>query len=106
MKATKPSVSSGLSTDTFKIDAAGVYSIYVNTTVRDPSGLVITISQSGSTTASFSTPTTSPLTDHVELNAKFNCAVNDILTVTITSSATIDQPPNLIKSIINLRQGV
>lgn len=106
MKINQPSVSSGLSTDTFKVDTAGMYSIYVNTTVKDPSGLVITISQTGSVSHSFSTPTTSPLTDHVELNAKFNCAANDVLTVAVTSSAPVDQPPNLIKSVINLRQGL
>lgn len=106
MKASKPTVSSGLSTDTFIVQVAGVHSIYVNTTVKDPSGLVITLSQSGSRSVSFTSPATSGQTNHVEMNAKFNCAQGDVLTVAVTSSALIDQPPNLIKSIINLRQGI
>lgn len=106
MKASKPTVASGLSTDTFIVQLAGVHSIYVNTSVKDPSGLVITLSQSGSQTASFSSPATSAQTSHVEMNAKFNCAQGDVLTVAVTSSATVDQPPNLIKSVINLRQGI
>lgn len=106
MKAMQSSVTSGLSTDTYKIGIAGLHSIYVRTTVLQPSGLVITISQSGSQTASFSTPTTSPLQEDIEINAKFNCAVGDLLSVVVTSSARIDQPPNLIKTIINLRQGL
>jgi len=106
MHVTRPSASSGLSTDTIKIATAGVYSIYTKTTVLQPSGLVVTLSQTGSASNSFSTPTTSPLTGHVEMNAKFNCAVGDILSVVVSSSASIDQPPNLIKTIIQLKEGV
>lgn len=106
MKLTQQTASSGLSTDLLTIKTAGVHSVYVRTTVIQPSGLVITVSQSGSQTASFSTPVTSPLQDNIEINAKFNCAVNDVLRVAVTSSASIDQPPNLIKTLINLKQGV
>lgn len=106
MKILQTSASSGLSTDTFQVGAAGVHSIYSRTTVKDPSGLVVTMSQSGSTSASFSTPTTSAQQTHIEMNAKFNCQPGDLLTVTVTSSAPVDQPPNLIKTIINLRQGI
>lgn len=106
MKRLQSSVTSGLSTDTYRISVADLYSIYVRTTVIQPSGLVITISQTGSRSASFTTPTTSSLQEDIEINAKFNCAVGDILTVAVTSSAPVDQPPNLIKTIINLRQGL
>lgn len=106
MKYGQQSVSSGLSTDTIKILKAGVHSVYVKSSCKEPSGLVITISQSGSQTASFSTPATSPVQIHVEMNARFNCAIGDILTVAITSSAAADQPPQLIKTTIELKQGV
>ena len=106
MMSTRPTASSGLSTDQHKVKEAGVYSIYSRSTVVPASGLVVTMSQSGSTTASFTSPTTSEKQIDVEMNAKFNCAVDDILTVAITSSAPADQPPQLIKTIINLRQGV
>jgi hypothetical protein len=106
MKAMQPSVSSGLSTDTFKVTTAGLHSIYARSTVIQPSGLVVTLSQSGSTSASVVSSTTSPMQEEVEVNGKFNCAVGDILSVVVTSSAPVDQPPNLIKTIINLRQGL
>lgn len=106
MKLGQTSASSGLSTDTHKISVAGVYSIYTRTTDIPPSGIVATLSQSGSQSVSVSTPTTSPVQKHIELNGKFNCAVGDILSVVLTSSASVDQSPNLIKTIINLKQGI
>jgi hypothetical protein len=106
MNILQQSASSGLSTDTFKVTTAGMYTINVMSTDLPPSGIVITLSQSGSQTVSVSTPTTSPLQAHIEINAKFNCAVNDILTVALASSAPADQPPNLIKTLINLRMGL
>jgi hypothetical protein len=105
MKTTQQTVMNGLNTDTFKVGVAGLHSIYVRSNVNQGSSVVITISQSGSTSSSFTTPATSATTNHVELNGKFNCAVNDILTVAVTSSAAADQPPSLVKTTINLRQG-
>lgn len=106
MKAGQQSASSGLSTDTIKIQIAGVHSLYSRSTCVEPSGMVVTMSQTGSVTSSFSTPATSAQTNHIEMNAKFNCAVGDTLTVAVTSSARADQPPQLIKTLINLKQGV
>lgn len=106
MNLMKPSCSSGLSTDTKKVLTAGQYTIYTRTTDIPPSGIVVTISQSGSTSKSVVTPLTSPLQTDIESNATFNCQVGDILSVVLTSAAPVDQPPNLIKTIINLRQGL
>lgn len=106
MHLTKPTCISGLNTSTIKLAAAGVVSVYTKTTEVPPSGLVITISQSGSTSASFTTPITSPKQRKIDFNAKFNCAIGDILTVAVTSAAAQDQPPNLINTIITLKQGV
>jgi hypothetical protein len=106
MNILQQSASSGLSTDTYRVAAAGMYAIFVQSTVLQPSGLVIIISQSGSQSASLSSPVTSPLTSHVELNAKFNCAIGDLLSVVVSSSAPVDQPPNLIKTKITLKQGI
>src|ERR1700685_4636667 len=101
MKEMQSTVMNGLRSDTYQIKTAGTYSIYTRSTVNPASGIVITLSQSGSQSASFSTPTTSPVTNHVEMNAKFGCAVGDILTVSVTSSAPADQPPDLVKTTIN-----
>lgn len=99
------SASSGLSTDTFKVSIAGPYYMSAQSTVNEPSGLVITLSQTGSVSKSVVSPVCSAQEIAVSVNGSFNCAVGDILHVVVTSSAPIDQPPNLIKTIINLRQG-
>lgn len=104
MNALQSSVATGLSTDVHKVVTAGVYSVTVRTTCVQPSGLVITISRTGSASNSVSTPTTSPLQQDIQLNAQFTCATGDLITVALTSSAAADQPPALIKSIIDLRR--
>jgi len=106
MRPGQSSAMSGLNTETYKIKTAGQYTIYTRTTDVPASGIVVTLSQTGSTSASFTTPTTGTVQEHIELNGTFNCAVGDVLSVALTSSATTDQPPNLIKTIINLRQGI
>lgn len=106
MNVSRQNLVSGLGSNTIKIAVAGTHTVATKTTCLDPSGLVVTIAQSGSVTSSVSTPTTSPLQTHIELNGKFNCAVGDIITVTTASSAPIDQPPNFIKTTINIKQGV
>ena len=106
MNMTQQSVMSGLTTDTIAVATAGVYSMYARATEVPISGVVITLSQSGSTTASFTSLTTSPVEQVVTVNGKFNCQVGDILTIAVTSSATQDQPPNLIKTTCLVRQGL
>lgn len=105
MNVRQASVLGGLNTDTHKVITAGIYYVTVRTTCVTPSGIVITISQSGSASNSVSTPTTSPLQTDIELNTAFNCAADDIITVALTSSAAADQPPALVKSTIILRRG-
>lgn len=106
MRATRTNVISGLNSDTYKVAAAGMYTIYATTTCLQPSALVVTLSQTGSTSASVTSPTMSPLEMVIDVNKTFNCAVGDILTVAVTSSAVVDQPPSMIKTTISLRQGL
>lgn len=106
MNVMKPSVMNGLNTDTFKVKVAGIHTIYAESTVNFGSGLVITLSQTGSTSVSASTPATSPQQECVSINNKFNCAVGDILSVVTSSSANADQPASIVKTTINLRMGI
>lgn len=105
MKASQSSVSNGLSTDLHKVVTPGVYTINASSTMDQPSGLIITLSQSGSTSISVSSPTTSPLALTNGVNKAFNCQTGDILSVVVTSSAAKDQPPSLIRTTICLRRG-
>lgn len=106
MNKLQASVSNGLSTDLFRADVAGLYHLYADSTVTLGSGLVITLSQSGSSSVSVSTPPTSPLEEIVNINHLFNCAVGDLLSVVVSSSAAADQPPALVKTTIRLSAGV
>lgn len=106
MKVFQQSLVGGLGSNTIKIAVAGVHTVTTKTTCLTPSGMSVTIAQSGSTTSSVTTPATAESQTHIELNGKFNCAVGDVLTVTTASSAPVDQPPSLIKTTINIRQGV
>jgi hypothetical protein len=107
MKADQQACMSGLNSSQHKVVTPGVYSIYTRTTEIPPTGITVTLSQSGSVTASHSSPTAGPITNHVEMNAQFVCAVGDILTAAVTSTgAANDLSPQMIKTTINLKQGV
>ena len=105
MLASIPCVTSGLITELHEVITAGIFTIQARATVLPGSGLVITLAQTGSQTVSVSTPTTSPVEESVSIMSSFNCASGDILSVTTSSSAPADQPPNMIKTVIALRQG-
>jgi|ERR1700677_733746 len=107
MNALQQACLSGLRTEQHKIVTPGVWSIYTRTTDIPPTGVIVTLSQSGSVTVSHASTTPSPVTGHVEMNAQFYCAAGDILTIALTSTgAANDLPPQMIKTTINLKQGV
>jgi hypothetical protein len=106
MNASQQACLSGLNTEQHRIVTPGVWSIYTRTTDIPPSGVTVTLSQSGSVTVSH-TSTTAPVSGHLEMNAQFVCQVGDLLTIAVTSTgAANDLPPQMIKTTINLKQGV
>ena len=70
------------------------------------SGIVVTATQSGSASTSYTIALTSPLSSDNQLTGRFNCAAGDLITVAISSSAAADQPPAILKTHVNIRQGV
>ena len=106
MNSGRATVLQGLISDTHQIITAGTYHMSARTTVLFGSGLVITLSQTGSQTVSVTTPPTSAQTDHIDISTLFNCAVGDILHFAATSVANADQPPSFVTSTINLRNGL
>jgi|SRR5579859_3820656 len=104
----RPSVFAGLGSDSVKIPAstgAGVYKVSVRSTEIPPSGLVITIAQSGSQSVSVNSGTNSPVQNNTNIEHLFNCAVGDVLTVTFSSSNSVDTVVSQIKSVIAVKQG-
>jgi hypothetical protein len=106
MSPQQASVMNGLNTDLCIIQAAGMYSITTRTNMVQPSGLVVTISQSGSMSKTFVSPTVSAQSEDIEVTGQFNCAVGDVISVVVSSSAPEDKPPSLVKTTVNLRQGI
>lgn len=96
----------GLGSFTYTVSSAGPFSVNVMSSVNPASSLSITIAQSGSQSVSVSSVAPSSVQSHIELSNKFNCAVSDVLTVTISSSAAIDEQLNTVESIVVLRAGL
>lgn len=106
MKASQATTINGLTSSQHKIVTPGTYSITTRTTMVQPSALTVTATQTGSTSLTYTTAATSPQSGDTQLTGLFNCATGDVITVSVTSSAAADQPPSLIQTTINLRQGV
>jgi len=106
MNTERQSVINGLNSDSCKILTAGIYSITTRSDLNEPSGIVVTITQSGSASSTFTSLPTSAQSAHQEVTGQFNCAAGDTITVAVTSSASADQPPSLVKTTICLRPGV
>lgn len=104
MNTLQQSVMNGLSTDSCKIPTAGSYQITTRTTMNEPSALLVTVTQSGSKSTTFTSGPTSPQSADTQVTGQFNCAAGDIITVSVTSAASVDQPPSLVKTTITLRQ--
>lgn len=96
----------GLGTFTHTTKNTGPYSVNILTTVNPASSLILTIAQTGSTSVSVSSPTPAAAQAHIELQKKFNCTAGDVITVTIASSAVIDEQLNTVQSIVLVRQGL
>lgn len=108
MNNLQASVSSGLSVDVWRVGASetGPWYISAQTNMIQPSALILTISQSGSQSVSISSAPATSLQSSISLQKALNCAAGDLITVTVTSSAPVDQPPNTIKTTITCRNSI
>jgi len=100
-------VVNGLNTYQYTIQTAGVHVAKIRTAHPSSSGMTITISQNGTPRAT--TTATDVLTPGGQtssyLATSINCAVNDVITWTISSSNVNDQQLNTVKSTLNLHMG-
>ena|SRR5665213_2136149 len=86
--------------------SASMYTVEVKLSEVPPSGCTITIAQSGSTSNSVSTTAPAATQNHVELRTILNCAIGDVIAVTLASSAPIDQGPNAIRASLKISPGL
>lgn len=96
----------GLQTSSYTATNSGTYSATIRTTMQLGSAVVVTVTQSGSRSQVYTMALTSPVSDNNEMTGLFNCAMGDLITVAISSSATADQPPVDLQTTINIRQGI
>jgi len=99
-------VISNLDTYTYTVKSAAVhYASAQLEALNLPSSLALTISQSGSRSASVSSPAMAAGQSVLDLSASFNCAAGDVISFVISSSAASDQAINSIKGILNIHIG-
>jgi len=65
-----------------------------------PSSVSITISQSGSASVSVTSPAPTTAQGAITLSKQFNCVAGDILTVTLSSAAPIDNQLNTVETTV------
>lgn len=105
LKGYQTSVVVGLGTWTHITTTTNPYYVAVATIENPASSVVITISQSGSQTASVSSAAPAAAQESISLNTVFNCAAGDTITVAIASSNPLDNQLNTVKSTVTLHSG-
>lgn len=98
-------VLSNLDSYTHTTQLASMYTVQVHLEENPPSGCTITIAQSGSTSNSTSTATPAATQNHVELRTVLNCAIGDVITVTLASPTAAETAPNVLKAILKITAG-
>lgn len=111
-------VVAGLGTQTCNVATAGTYTLacsftipYIasgssnnSTVTTGGSSLQIVVNQNGSPVLTIAAPV-SPTTPITAGSVRILCAVNDVITVVLSSAAVVDNAPNAIKGTINFYQG-
>lgn len=97
-------VSVGLGTLTYTIPAAGLYNVKCDLTEVPPSGISVVVNLNGSPIYTVSSlPTTQSAFQFK--TRPISCALNDVVTVVLSSSAAVDNQLNTVKSIVSIGQG-
>lgn len=100
----QPFVTCGLDTLNATAAAAGLYNVAVQLTEVPPSGLSVVVNQNGSPV--FTAPVLTPTQVAQQFKVGLNCALNDTVSVVISSSSAIDQQLNTVKSTVSFNQGM
>lgn len=105
LKAASSNVICGLGTWTHTIATDGMYATQIRTTNHSPSGISISIAQTGSTSVSITSTPESSVQRHIEMQKVFNCITGDVITITLSSAVPTDQQLNNVKTIARINQG-
>lgn len=105
-------VVNGLNTYTYTTQSAGMHTCRIEVDHRVASAMTISITQSGSVNATLATMTLvagsnsdADAMSTAILQACANCAISDVLSFVLTSSAPVDQNSNTVKARLNVHVG-
>ena len=103
----------GLNTYTYTVVNTGIHTAKIETDIRASSNITVTISQSGSVSATLATGTVQPTIlpnttsrSSLILLGLANCAIGDVISFVITSSTPIDQDLNTVKATFRVNAGL
>lgn len=105
LKDSQANIIVGLGSYTHTTTHAGPYTVSAQCSENPTSSIIITISQSGSSSVSVSSIAPTDSQSHIELQKQFTCAIGDVLTVALVSAAAIDNQLNNVKTIVRVFQG-
>jgi hypothetical protein len=121
ISAVASTVVAGLGTQTFNITVAGPYTCAFNFTIPyvpagssanssstvGQSGLQVVVNQNGTPLLTVGGSSTNPTPTQPELGSSvtFQAALNDVITVVLSSANAVDSAPNAVKGVINLFAG-
>ena len=100
LKDSESNVATGLGTFSYTALVAGLYNVASQSSVVPPSGLSVVINKNGSPVATSIAP--SAAAQVVDIQAQLSCAINDVITVVLSSSTASDLVLNNVKSIITI----
>lgn len=105
LKNSESNVIVGLGAYTHVCANTSMYFVDARSSVNPASSVIITIAQSGSVTDSVSSAAPAATQNNIELRKVFNCTAGDVLTVTMSSAAAIDNQLNNVKTIVSMHSG-
>lgn len=94
----------GLDTQTYTVAAAGTYNVKFSVTEIPPTGLSVLVKSGASTI--YTMQTIGQTQSAAYFKFSFQAALNDVITVVLSSSAGIDAQFNNVKSTISIGQGL
>lgn len=102
-KIDESQIVTNLDTYNYTVLVAGMYAVACTVSEIPVSAITIALKQNGSTKASVGVPAATQAIQ--QLQVIMNCAINDVIGVTLASSAAQDNQINDFKALINIRQG-
>lgn len=102
LKENQSNVVQGLNTYTYTIQTAGYYRIEVQANEIPPSGLIATINLNGSPLSPSPSPIPATAQSHLAVQVNTLCAINDVISVVLSSAAASDTLINTVHAIITL----